>query len=113
MTLMAQMSRRFTELRRMAGRDDLSISASLRELGATGETVTVRNISTDGFMAETDAQFATGCYVWLRISQQPPLHAKVIWSRGGRVGARFSAPLDILAYRELLDSLGSDMTASS
>jgi hypothetical protein len=103
MTLVAQMSRRFTELRRTS-REETEIKASLRALGSTGEAVMVRNLSTDGFMAETDAQFTTGSYVWIRFPQQTLLHAKVIWARGGRLGARFTAPLAQSAYRDLIGS---------
>lgn len=100
MALTAQVSPCLIDMRR-AARACVSLDATMREIGDSGVEAEVLNISTDGFMAETDGRFSTGSYVWVKLPALGPLSAKVIWSRGGRVGGRFTAPLGESEFRNL------------
>jgi len=62
----------------------------------------ILNLSAEGLMAESDGRFVTGSYVWINLPDVGLISAKVIWSRGGRVGARFTAPLSGPDYRHLI-----------
>jgi transposase len=92
MMLTAQVSPCFVDMRRSV-RACVSLEATMRELGSSGTKAHVLNLSIDGFMAETDGCFTTGSYIWIKLPGVGPISAKVIWSRGGRVGGRFTAPL--------------------
>ena len=100
MTLMAQVSPCLVDMRRSA-RACVSLEATMRDIGASGVKAQILNLSIDGFMAETHGRFSTCSYVWIKLPELGPISAKIIWSRGGRVGARFTAPLAPADYRTL------------
>jgi hypothetical protein len=100
MALTAQVSPCSIDMRR-AARACVSLDATMRQLGDSGVRAEVLNISTDGFMVETEGRFSTGSYVWVKLPALAPISAKVIWSRGGRVGGRFTAPLGQDDFRNL------------
>jgi hypothetical protein len=100
MTLTAQVAPCMVDMRRSV-RACVSLETTMRELGATGVKAQILNLSVDGFMAETEGRFSTGSYVWMKLPEVGLLSAKIIWSRGGRVGGRFTAPLAQSDYREL------------
>ena len=50
--------------RRRYPRVPVDVEAKMRELGATGVEARVLNISEQGFMAETEANFEVGTRVW-------------------------------------------------
>jgi hypothetical protein len=52
------------------------------------------NISSRGFMAECDHPIERDMLLWLTIPGVPRLHARVIWSVGGRFGGEFANPID-------------------
>jgi hypothetical protein len=97
-TLTAQVGHCFVDMRRSV-RACVSLETTMRDLGASGARAQVLNLSVDGFMAETEGRFVTGSYVWIKLPDVGPVSAKVIWSRGGRVGGRFTAPLASEDYR--------------
>jgi hypothetical protein len=104
--LTAQVSPCFLDMRRLA-RACVSLDATMRELGVSGVGARILNLSADGFMAETDGAFVTGSYVWIKLPRIGPVSAKIIWSRAGRVGARFTAPLARSDYQDLCGSSAS------
>ncbi len=103
MNMMAQVGPCVIDMRRSA-RACVSLEATMRELGASGVKAQILNLSIDGFLAETEGSFFTGSYVWIKLPDLGPVSAKIIWSRGGRVGGRFTAPLALSDYRELTDA---------
>jgi hypothetical protein len=87
---------------RRSARACISLEATMEEIGAKGVQAQILNLSIDGFMAETEGRFLTGSYVWVKLPGIGPMSAKIIWSRGGRVGARFTAPFAQSDYRGLI-----------
>jgi len=61
--------------------------------GATIVAAEVMNLSTDGFMAETEISLETGASVWLKLPGLEPQNSRVIWTEDGRTGFQFAAPL--------------------
>ena len=51
--------------RRQLARHRVNLDATVRELGTTGIEATVLNISEQGFMAQSEAEFEVGSRVWL------------------------------------------------
>lgn len=78
---------------RRAHRVPLSFGAGLRQRGASGVSVTVMDLSTDGFRVSTHLALDAGTHVWLRLPSLEPIHAVVKWSRGHEVGCAFDQPL--------------------
>jgi hypothetical protein len=63
-----------------------------RLVSALGETICrVRNISSNGFMADICPSLAPGERIALELSEGRTDEAKVIWSQAGRFGAEFLA----------------------
>lgn len=100
MALTAQLGPCRDDLRRHA-RACVSLETTMRELGTSGIGARILNLSIEGVMIESDGRFVTGSYVWIMLPEVGPISAKVIWSRGGRAGARFTAPLSQPDYHHL------------
>ena len=81
--------------RRGAVREPVEVDARLRELGTEGTEATVLNISTTGFMAESEGEFAVGARVWLILPGRERANAVVRWVEGKRIGAEFAEPIDL------------------
>ncbi len=80
--------------RRAAERMPVEIEAKVRELGTTGTEARVLNLSSTGFMAETEGEFEVGARVWLMMPGRERANAVVRWIAAGRIGAEFAEPLD-------------------
>lgn len=78
---------------RKSERVPVEFGAGLRQRGASGVSVQVMDLSTDGFRVATHLELATGTDVWLRLPGLEPFHAKVMWSQGHLVGCAFERPL--------------------
>lgn len=78
---------------RSAERRVVNLAARLREPGAKIIEVEVRDLSTNGFMAETDVAFDPGTIVWLKLPGLEPQNSKVIWAEEGKVGFQFTSPV--------------------
>jgi hypothetical protein len=91
-----------TEQRRSETRLSVSASVALRPFGAGGAEARLLNISSRGFMAETDSASAKGSRVWLTLPDGNRVSALVIWSKDGRLGGQFSDPIDPLAVFQAL-----------
>lgn len=91
-----------TEQRRSETRLAVSAGVALRPFGAAGAEARLLNISSRGFMAETDAAIAKGSRVWLTLPDGNRASALVIWSKDGRLGGQFSDPIDPLVVFQAL-----------
>jgi hypothetical protein len=78
---------------RSAERRIVNLAARLREPGATIIDAEVLNLSTDGYMAETDLVLETGANVWLKLPGLEPQNSRVMWTEGGKAGFQFATPL--------------------
>jgi hypothetical protein len=78
---------------RIAPRLDVSFGAALRQRGASGVSVTVADLSTNGFRVATHLDLPPGTDVWLRLPGIEPCHARAVWCRGHHVGCEFVRPL--------------------
>jgi hypothetical protein len=74
---------------RRADRMQIELGAGLRQRGASGVSVQIMDLSTDGFRVATHLDLATGADVWLRLPGLEPCHARVVWSEGHLVGCAF------------------------
>ncbi len=75
--------------RRSAERLPLCASASVRAIGYHGIDVVLRDISREGFMAETANELAPGSLVRLRVPGLGAVLAKIIWTESGQIGGSF------------------------
>jgi hypothetical protein len=78
---------------RASERVAIELGAGLRQRGASGVSVLVMDLSTNGFRASTHLQLANGTDVWLRLPGLEACHAKVVWSKGQYIGCAFERPL--------------------
>lgn len=78
---------------RRAERVHVELGAGLRQRGASGVTVQIMDLSTDGFRVATHLELYAGSDVWLRLPGLEPCHARVVWSEGHFVGCAFERPL--------------------
>jgi hypothetical protein len=87
---------------RSAERRIVNLAARLREPGATIVDAEVRDLSTDGFMAEAELALEPGATVWLKLPGLEPQNSRVAWAEDGRIGCQFSTPLHELTLEMLL-----------
>ena len=85
-----------SEPRRRETRHGAPAEVSLRKLGTTAVEARLINISSLGFMAESDAEIEAGSRIWLNLPGLQRVNALVIWARGGRIGGEFSTAIDPL-----------------
>ena len=78
---------------RRADRLPVELGAGLRQRGASGVSVQIMDLSTDGFKAATHLELYPGTDVWLRLPGLEACHARVMWSQGHFVGCAFVRPL--------------------
>ena len=88
---------------RSAERRIVNLAARLREPGATIVDAEVRDLSTDGFMAETALPLEPGAIVWLKLPGLEPQNSRVAWSEDGKIGCEFSTPLHPLTLEMLIE----------
>ena len=70
-------------------------SVELRQQHRYSVEVTIRNVSTSGFMAECHEPVRIGSYVSLDIPGIGPVHAQVRWQIGKRMGGMFLDPISL------------------
>ena len=78
---------------RRAERVPVELGAGLRQRGASGVTVQIMDLSTDGFKVATHLDLYPGTDVWLRLPGLEACHAQVMWAKGHYVGCAFVRPL--------------------
>ena len=86
---------------RRAERRMVNLAASLREPGAAVADAEVRNLSTNGFMAECEIPLEQGQYLFLKMPGVEALSCTVAWVDGGKAGFEFTSPL----HQATLDQL--------
>ena len=80
----------------------ISADVALRELGAGPADARLVNLSSLGFMAETEAAIRPGSRVWLTLPGPVRVNALVIWAKNGRIGGEFASPIDPLRVFQAL-----------
>lgn len=90
------------EPRRRDPRIEAPADVALRPLGATAVDARLLNISSLGFMAETEALIEPGVRVWISLPGIPRANALVIWAKDGRLGAEFAEPIDPLVVLQTI-----------
>ena len=78
---------------RRAERVPVALGAGLRQRGASGITVQIMDLSTDGFRVASHLDLAVGTDVWLRLPGLEPSHGRVVWSDNNLLGCVFVRPL--------------------
>ena len=78
---------------RRVDRVQVDFGAGLRQRGASGVSVQIMDLSTEGFRIATHLQLAPGTEVWLRLPGLEPSAARVIWSERHLIGCAFARPL--------------------
>ena len=78
---------------RRSERVPIELGAGLRQRGASGVSVQIMDLSTDGFKAATHLELYPGTDVWLRLPGLEACHAQVMWAQGHHVGCAFVRPL--------------------
>jgi phage FluMu gp28-like protein len=81
--------------RRQYSRHRVTLDATVRELGTTGIEASVLNISEQGFMAQSEAEFEVGSRVWLILPGRERANAVVKWIAGDKLGAEFAEPITL------------------
>lgn len=92
---------------RRAERELIEVSTTLRASGVHGLDIVIRNISTLGFMAEAEGEFAAGDLVRVRLPAIGTLGARVIWVKDGQIGAEFEHEIELPRLRAMLAVTGA------
>ena len=78
---------------RRVERVPVELGAGLRQRGASGVSVQIMDLSTEGFKAATHLELHPGTDVWLRLPGLESCHAQVMWAQGHFIGCAFVRPL--------------------
>lgn len=89
---------------RQAERRIVNLAARLREPGATIVDAEVMNLSTDGFMAESELKLEPGANVWLKLPGLEPQNSRCAWIEDGKAGFQFATPLHPLTVEMLAEA---------
>jgi len=81
--------------RRRTPRVPVELDVKMRELGSNGVEARVLNISSSGFMAESEGRFEVGSRIWLMLPGRERANAVVKWTAGDRIGAEFAEPVSL------------------
>lgn len=95
-----------SEPRRRDERIDAPADVSLRKLGDSAVEARLINISSLGFMAQTNAEIEPGARVWLTLPGAQRVNALVVWTKEGRLGGEFATPIDPLS---VLHAIGNSI----
>lgn len=85
------------EPRRRELRQSISAEVPIRQHGQNSVEARLVNVSSHGFMVETDSAIDAGARVWLTLPGAGRVNGLVVWSRGGRIGGELTEPIDPLA----------------
>ena len=83
--------------RRREARASVSAEVALRQLGRNAVEGRLINISSRGFMAETEALIEPGARIWLTLPGAGRINGLVVWTKNGRIGGELAEPVDPLA----------------
>ena len=85
------------EPRRRESRSSISAEVPLRPHGQNSVEARLVNVSSHGFMIETEALIEPGSRVWLTLPGAGRVNGLIIWSKNGRLGGEFAQVIDPLA----------------
>jgi hypothetical protein len=88
---------------RKSERVPVELGAGLRQRGASGVTVQIMDLSTDGFRVATHLELFAGTQVWLRLPGLEACHARVVWAEGHFIGCAFERPLHPAVLQMIID----------
>lgn len=91
--------------RRESPREEIYFRTRATMAGGAMVGLQIVNISANGFMARTEAEFQPGDTLSLRLPVVGMVAADVRWSLGGRIGCQFPRMIDLAPYLELLGEL--------
>ena len=91
---------------RRADRVQIDLAGGLRQRGASGVSVQIMDLSTDGFRVATHLNLAPGSDVWLRLPGLEPSHARVVWSEGHLIGCAFVRALHPAVLQMVIGKAG-------
>jgi hypothetical protein len=97
---------------RRTDRVTVDLGGGLRQRGASGVSVQIMDLSTDGFRVATHLELAPGTEVWLRLPGLEPSAARVIWSEGPHIGCAFSRPLHPAVLQMILSKTDQRQSGS-
>lgn len=83
-------------------REPLVLRVGLRRSGCRMVAVELRDLSTQGFRAETFDRVQPGERVWLTLPGLEGLCARVAWTRDDQIGCEFVSPLHSAVLNILL-----------
>jgi hypothetical protein len=86
-----------TEPRRREPRESVFAPVPLRQLGQHMVEGRLCNLSSHGFMVETDAHIEPGSRIWLTLPGAGRVNGLVIWSRNGQIGGELAEQIDPLS----------------
>jgi hypothetical protein len=89
---------------RCSERRRLTLQAVIARHDAPDLPIMVRNLSTEGFAASSEAAMAPGTRFWLQLPGQPELAAEVKWRRGGFIGCEFERGLSVRTVLAILSA---------
>lgn len=88
---------------RSAERVHVELGAGLRQRGASGVTIQILDLSTNGFRAATHLELEIGTDVWLKLPGLESWHARVAWVNGHLLGCEFVRPLHAAVVQMVAD----------
>lgn len=91
--------------RREAPREDVYYRTRATAAGVGAIGLQVVNISANGFMARTEADFAPGDTLSVKLPVAGVVVAEVRWALGGRIGCQFGRMIELAPYLEMLGEL--------
>ncbi|MDT9598407.1 hypothetical protein [Sphingosinicella rhizophila] len=80
---------------RRSVRNSVETKTQLRQQNLYNVEVTIRDVSTAGFMAECVEPVQIGSYVALEVPGLGPIRAQVRWQLAGRMGGMFLDPISL------------------
>ena len=80
---------------RKTRRTPVNGSTAMRHQNLYSVRVRIRDVSTEGFMAECAEPIRIGSYVSLDVPGIGPVHAQVRWQLGDRMGGQFVDPISL------------------
>ena len=90
------------EPRRREPRTSVSTDVPVRPHGQEGVEGRLVNISSRGFMIETDELIKPGARIWITLPGAGRVGGLVVWTKNGRIGGELAQPIDPLSVLHAL-----------
>lgn len=90
--------------RRREDRWRVRLGALWLDSGPVGQTLTILDLSTSGFLLETDQQLRAGSHLIVEMPGEVTKVCKTVWNSGKLHGATFSEPLSNTELQVLISS---------